>query len=118
MLLQSGLDEKWWADSMACCCLSAKKMSKTFWQMGFRLVQWLNIILFLRRASQGSTTLGKNVLPGIYATVHGENMARRYLWLQTLRRWENMDASEIRPSKKQRERSIGNTKRKTNSSSQ
>ena len=48
-----------------------EEMSKTSWQMGFRLVQWLNIILFLRRASQGSTTLGKKVLPGIYALFAG-----------------------------------------------
>ena len=96
-----------------------EEMSKTSWQMGFRLVQWLNIILFLRRASQGSTTLGKKMFYLVFMHCsRGEILARRYLWLQTLRRWEDMDASEIRPSKNQRERSIDNTKRKTNSCSQ
>ena len=69
VLLQSSLDERWWAASMECYC----DMSKTSWQKGkhlmkddlqnhskapfFRLVQWLKIILFLRRPSQGSTNL-------------------------------------------------------------
>ena len=72
VLLQSGLDEKWWADSMECYCYlrnfkdfqadGRTPLRTAIWRTIlkaklFRLVQWLNIILFLRRTSQGSTNL-------------------------------------------------------------
>ena len=38
VLLQSGFDEKWWADSMECCCYLGK-MCKTSWQMGKLLMK-------------------------------------------------------------------------------
>ena len=71
VLLQSGLDENWWADSMECCIflryfqdlLSDEKTpyEKTFWSLlkdqSFRLVHWLSITLFLRKTSQESINL-------------------------------------------------------------
>ena len=69
VLLQSRLDEKWWANPTKCCCY-LRHVQDLLWQMGnitngdlenhlkawlFRLVQWLNIIHFLRTTSQGST---------------------------------------------------------------
>ena len=84
VLLQSGLDEKWWADSMECYVIC--EMSKTSWQrrkhhtdgdLGnhleawlFRLVQWLNFILFLRRTSQGSTNLVRKCYLEYFSGVH------------------------------------------------
>ena len=62
VLLQSGLDEKWWADSMECCCylrniqdiLSDGKTPFLEGDLGnhlkdllFHLVHWLSITLFL-----------------------------------------------------------------------
>ena len=59
-LLQSGLDEKWWADSMECYTylrniqdlLSDGKAPRSF-----RLVLWLSITQSLRRTSQESINL-------------------------------------------------------------
>ena len=65
VLLQSGLDNEWWADSMECCCYLRNAQGlladgKLFmkgdaenhlkaWLV--RLVQWSNITLFLRKTS-------------------------------------------------------------------
>ena len=84
--------------------LSAK--FKTSWQMGehltncdlenqfqarsFRLVQWLNIILFLRKTSQDSTNLARKCLPEFfsgYALCAGE-FGKEIFWSQALRSWK------------------------------
>ena len=72
VLLQSGLDEKWWVDSMECCTylrniqdlLSDGKTLHTkdvlenlLKDQSFRLVHWLSITLFLRKTSQQSINL-------------------------------------------------------------
>ena len=56
VLLQSGLDEKWSADSMECYCYLRKVQD--FLRCGehleiwsFRLAPWLNIIVPLRKTS-------------------------------------------------------------------
>ena len=71
VLLQSGLDEKWWADSVDCCCylrnvprlfgrweiLYERRIGEPFkaWSLGLALR--LNITKFLRKTSQGSINL-------------------------------------------------------------
>ena len=72
VLLQSGLDENWWADSMECFTylrniqdlLSDGKTpyERRFWitflkDQSFRLVHWLSISLSLRKTSQESINL-------------------------------------------------------------
>ena len=66
VLLQSGLDENWWADSMECfticetfkiSCLMGKHHTRGVLEnhlkdQSFRLVHWLSIALFLRKTSQ------------------------------------------------------------------
>ena len=111
VLLQSGLDEKWWADSVACCCSSAKKCPRpsgrwdSVWCHG-----WISSYFCGGAVKAPPIWVRKFYLVYLHCS-RGEILARRYLWSQTLRRWENMDASEIRPSKNQRERSIDNTKK-------
>ena len=72
VLLQSGLNESWWADSMECYNRSAKRPQINY-LMGrrpmkdvlgnhlkdqlFYLVHWLSITLLLRRTSQQSINL-------------------------------------------------------------
>ena len=72
VLLQSRLDENWWADSME-CYTSLRNVQdslvwcedsiwETFWwnhlkDRSFRLVHWSSITLFLRRTSQESINL-------------------------------------------------------------
>ena len=46
VLLQSGLDENWWAESMECCCC-LPKVQDLLTHRSFRSEQLLNIILFL-----------------------------------------------------------------------
>ena len=97
VLLQSGLDEKWWADSMECYCylrnvhdlladgentLRNLDLRNNLKAWSFRLTQWLNIILFPRRTSQGSTNLVRKVLNGMllgYALFAEGNLKRRYI---------------------------------------
>ena len=71
VLLQSGLNESWWADSMECHThlrnvqdlLSDGKLhtrdvlGNHLKDRSFRLVQWLSITLFLRKTSQESINL-------------------------------------------------------------
>ena len=71
VLLQSGLDENWWADSIACYTylrniqdlLSDGKthmrdaLGNHLMDRSFRLVHWLSITLFLRKTSQESIIL-------------------------------------------------------------
>ena len=104
VLLQSGLNESWWADSMECYTylrnvtdLSSDGKTpvwETFWatilkDRIFHLVHWLSITLQLRRTSQESINLERKVLPGWflgYALYAGE-FGRVTYWLQTLRSW-------------------------------
>ena len=71
VLLQSGLDEKWWADSMECYTYLRNIQDllsdgKTPYERRFgdplmdqssRIIHWLNITLFLRKTSQESINL-------------------------------------------------------------
>ena len=71
VLLQSGLDEKWWADSVECYCHLRKfktsyRNGKLFTQgvcenhvvaQQFLSDRWLNIIRFLGKTSKDSTSL-------------------------------------------------------------
>ena len=72
VLLQSGLDENWWADSLEglylsdetfkISCLMGKLHTRDILgnhlkDRSFRLVHWLSITLFLRKTSQESINL-------------------------------------------------------------
>ena len=64
VLLQSGLDENEWADSMECYTylqniqdLLSDGRTPHERRQSFRLVHWLSIILLLRRTSQESINL-------------------------------------------------------------
>ena len=103
VLLQSGLNENWWADSMECYTylrnvtdlLSDGKtrmrgvFEKHLKDESFRLVHWLSITLYLRRTSQESINLErKSYLDCSSDTLstRGE-FGRVTYWLQTLRSW-------------------------------
>ena len=67
VLLQSGLDEKWWADSMECCCylrhVQDLLCENSSWKAMRRNIvksnnSW-NIIRFLHETSPGSTILAR-----------------------------------------------------------
>ena len=76
VLLQSGLNESWWADSMECYTYLRNVTDllsdgKTPYERRFgepckgrslRLVHWLSITLFLRKTSQESINLGQKSL--------------------------------------------------------
>ena len=67
-LLQSGLTESWWADSMECYTylrnvtdlLSERRFGVPFKDRLFHLVHWLSIILLLRRGGGGGGGPAKN----------------------------------------------------------
>ena len=102
VLLQSGLDEKWWYwflwNAVVIC-----EMSKTFWQMGktrnerrfgepFRgpVIQWLNVTLPLRETSQGSINLVSKFYQEYFLGMHWSRreVGKEIFWSQTLRSWE------------------------------
>ena len=91
VLLQSGLNESWWADSMECYTylrnvtdlLSDEKThyERRFGQplngSIFPCGHWLNVTLQLRRDQSRIHQFGKKVLPGLflgYALSAGENL--------------------------------------------
>ena len=111
VLLQSGLDEKWRANSKECYCLSAKcsrppgrrentlwkAIRRTIWRPSqSRLVQWL-IIRFSSRDQPRLHQFGEQVLLGIFL---GYVLYAMRIWKgDTLatdtEKLEKMDASEI-----------------------
>ena len=112
MLMQSGLDEKWWADSMECYTYlrniqdllddgetpHEQRFGEPSKARLFRLVLWLNIILFLRRTCQGSTNFGKKVLAGTflgYVLIAGGAIWKGDILVADIEELENLDASEI-----------------------
>ena len=112
VLLQSGLDEKWWADSMECYCYlrtieDLLAGGKTLYErrlgepkgQEFLLEQWLNIIRFLQKDQLRLPQFGKKVLPGIFL---GYELVAGGIWngdipVADLEDLEKLDASEIYP---------------------
>ena len=105
VLLQSGLDENWWADSMEMLHLSAKRdrfvirredaqmrdvLGNHLKDLLFHLVHWLTIILSLRKTSQESVNLERKS----YLDCSSDTLCPRVelgmvtYWLQTLRSWK------------------------------
>ena len=111
VLLQSGLNEHWWADSMNAIpicetlqtsCLMAKHHTRDalgnhIKDRSFRLVQWFNITLFLRKTSRESI----NVERQSYLDCSSDTLCTREgIWkgdilVADLEELETMDASEI-----------------------
>ena len=103
VLLQSGLDENWWADSMECYTYLRniqnllsdvktpyeRRFGKPFKDQSFRLVHWLSITLFLRKTSQESINLERQ----FYLNCSSDTLCTRgefgrvTYWSQTLRSW-------------------------------
>ena len=75
VLLQSGLDENWWADSMECFTYlrnvqdllpdgrphTRDVLGNHLKDRSFRLVHWLSITIFLRKTSQESIILERSL---------------------------------------------------------
>ena len=112
VLLQSGLNESWWADSMECYTylrnvtdlLSDGKTPiwKTFWETIWRtyystwFIGWVSSYNFEGPVTNPSILERKFYLDCSSDTLstRGE-FGRVTYWLQTLRSWKTMDASEI-----------------------
>ena len=84
VLLQSGLNENWWADSMECSTYLRnvtdllsdgktpyeRRFGQPFKGQSFRLVHWLGITLFLRRTSQESINLERKSYLDCFSDTH------------------------------------------------
>ena len=95
VLLQSGLDENWWADSSCEDLLYDGKthtkdvLENHLKDQSFLLVHWLSITLFLRKTSQESINLERKSYLDCSLDTHrtrGE-FGRVTYWLHTLRSW-------------------------------
>ena len=98
VLLQSGLNENWWADSMECesqiCYLMGRRPMKDVLcnhlkHQLFHSVHWLSITLLQRRSSQESINLERKSFLDCSSDVHCTRgvFGRVTYWLQTLRSW-------------------------------
>ena len=101
VLLQSGLNENWWADSCECysetsqiCYLMGRRPMKdvlgnNFKDRLFHVVHWLSITLLLRRTSQESINLERKSYLDCSSDTHCTRVefGRVTYWLQTLRSW-------------------------------
>ena len=88
VLLQSGLNESWWAESMECYTY-LRDVTDHLKDRLFHLVHWLSIILQLRRTSQESINLERKSFLDCSSDTRctrGE-FGRVTYWLQTLRSW-------------------------------
>ena len=108
VLLQSGLKESWWADSLECYTflrnvtdlLSDGKtpfLRNHLKDRLFHLVHWLSITVSLRKTSQVPIKFGKKVLPLFffgYALYAGGNLEGDTL-VADIEELETVDASEI-----------------------
>ena len=111
--LQSGLDERWWSDSMECYCYLRNVQDfladrKTPYERRFGdhskgqlylLEQWLNIIRRHRKIRREFINLGKKVLPGIFL---GYELIAGGIWkgdmlIADLEDLEKLDASDFYP---------------------
>ena len=111
VLLQSGLNENWWADSMECYTYlrnvtdllsDGKTRTRGVFEnhlkdQSFRLVHWLSITLYLRRTSQESINLERKSYLDCSLDMLG---TRGGIWkgdvlVADIEELETMDASEI-----------------------
>ena len=103
VLLQSGLDEDWLADSMECYCklrniqdrLSDWKTPRDVVEnhlkdQSFHLVPWLNIILFPRKTSRESINLERKCSLESSLALHcaRRESGKETSWSPVLRSWE------------------------------
>ena len=104
VLLQSGMNESWWADSMECYTnlrnvtdlLSdgktpyERRLENHLKDRSFRLVHWLSITLSLRKTSQESISLERKSYLDCYLDTLCTRVefGRVTYWLQTLRSWK------------------------------
>ena len=103
VLLKSGLNESWWADSMECYTYlrnvtdllsdgkrrPMKDVLDNHLGRLFHLVHWLGITQKLRRTSQESINLERKSYLDCSSGTHctREEFGRVTYWLQTLRSW-------------------------------
>ena len=106
MLLQSGLDNEWWADSMECYCFSAKHSRYLVsWEYTLRkavrnafdgpvvpfgaMVEYHPISA---KDQSGLHQFGSKVLPGVFL---GYALYAAGIWKGDIEELEEMDASEL-----------------------
>ena len=129
LLLQSDLDENWWADSMGCYThlrnvqdlLSDGKLhtrdvlGNHLNDRSFRLVHWLSITLLLRKTSQESINLERKFYLdcSLDTLCIREKFGRVPYWLQILRSWRRWTHREsIQKDSMQKRSNFSQRKRK------
>ena len=112
VLLQSGLDEKWWADSMECYCYLRKvehllvdgenSLWKTLRRIFQRSVPFGAMVKYHPTSIRDHSRLqqfGKKVLPGIFlgCALIAEGIRKGEILIVDLEELETMNASEVHP---------------------
>ena len=111
VLLQSGLNESWWAESMECYTylrnvtdlLSDGKtpyedvLGNHLKDRSFRLVHWLSITLFTAKDQSRIHQFGKKVLPGLFLgyALYAGGIWKGDILVADIEELETMDALEI-----------------------
>ena len=110
VLLQSGLNESWWADSMDCHTYQRniqdllsddktpyeRRFGKPFKDRSFRLVHWLSITLSAKDQSR-IHQFGKKILPGLFLgyALYAGGIWKDDILVADIEDLETMDASGI-----------------------
>ena len=102
VLLQSGLDEKWWADSMKCYTYlrnihdllsdgktHERRFGSTIWKV-WLFLRWLNAILFLRTTYRDCINLVQKSCQAYSLDMRCTRVesGKETFWSQTLRNWK------------------------------
>ena len=111
VVLQSGLDEKWWADSMECCCYLRNiqnKLSdgKTPYERRFGepfirpIVPFCSLVEYHPISTKDKSRIhqvGKKILPGIFLSyvLYAAGIWKGDILVVELEELEEMDTSEI-----------------------
>ena len=112
VLLQSGLDEKWWADSMECYCFLRNvqdlvgRWENSVWKTIWRTIQRANNSFwsngwkssdFSARSIKTSSIWQESVTWYLSWEISREEFGKEIFWLRILEDLEKLDASEIYP---------------------
>ena len=126
-LLQSGLDEKWWSDSVECYChvrnvqdilADGETPHERRFGESFKgpIIPFGALVEYLPSSARDQARIhqigDRMYYQGFFEDMHWsrEDYAKEIFWLPILKNLENLDASDILSQKTECERSPGNSK--------
>ena len=111
VLLQSGLDERWWSDSMECCCYLRNVQDlladgKTPYESRFGVIPFGSMVEYHPISAKDQSRLhqfGKKISPGIFLgyALYAEGIWKGDILVADIEVLENLDTTKIHAPKTQ-----------------